>query len=90
MMMPATILSCGILVRTNWPTAVAVAPTTTKVIEKPITNMTELRITARFSEALAALPFSWSREKPEMIEMYPGTSGRTQGERKKEYRQQRP
>jgi hypothetical protein len=50
-----------------------------KVIEKPTINMTEFTKTVRSRDASFAL--SRSSEVPEIMEIYPGTRGRTHGDR---------
>jgi hypothetical protein len=61
------------------PTSPAVVPKTRKMTDSPALNASELRITAR---RLLAPSFKRSMLTPEISEMYPGTSGKTQGERK--------
>ncbi len=62
----------------NWPTALAEAPKAMNTTEKPMTNA---------NAEVSRLPRGrspWrncSTPMPESIEMYPGTSGRTHGER---------
>jgi hypothetical protein len=48
---PAIFISTGMRVRTALLSALAEAPSTIKVIEKPMMNMIELTITDRFSAA---------------------------------------
>jgi hypothetical protein len=61
---------------------VAEAPSMTKTIEKPRTKNNELNKV--FKKNLFELwdSLSSSKDKPEMKEIYPGTRGKTQGERK--------
>jgi hypothetical protein len=50
------------------------------VIEKPMINITEFVTTTRNS-LLSAESFSCSRDKPDTMERYPGTSGSTHGDK---------
>ena len=65
----------------NLPTAVAEAPSATNTIENPITKARDVRkICRRDVDGAAPVPRISSIETPEMKEMYPGMSGRTQGD----------
>ena len=65
----------------NWPIQVAVAPSRMKVMENPTMNMIEFTNTARERDESFSFAFNWSNEEPEMMEMYPGTNGRTHGDK---------
>ncbi len=78
---PAMMLNVVRCANRNFPTQVADAPRTTKTTENPTTKARELRSTRPMSWPLASL-FSSSTEAPESMEIYPGTRGSTQGERK--------
>src|SRR5215813_11574545 len=75
---PPTILTAGLLVIAD-PTSPAVVPRNRKMIDKPALNASELMITAR---RLVVPSFKPSMLTPEISEIYPGTSGNTQGDRK--------
>src|SRR5215510_7284919 len=50
-------------------------------MENPMMNMIEFSKTVRKREESFSRAFSCSSDAPEMIEIYPGTRGRTQGDR---------
>jgi len=79
---PAIFAITFILSERNLPTAVADAPSKTKTIEKPRTKNIELSKVLTKNLFELSLSLNSSNDKPEMKEIYPGTSGRTQGERK--------
>src|SRR5579864_2422651 len=62
----------------NWPTALAVAPMVMNTAEKPITNA-EAELNSFPVEPWPSL--SWSTPTPKSMETYPGTRGKTHGER---------
>src|SRR5437588_3662585 len=78
-MTPATLLSSARCCRVAWPMELATAPSTMNTRLNPMMNIIEFSITERMS--LESWCFSSSTPAPEMSETYPGTSGRTQGER---------
>src|SRR5262249_45628431 len=51
------------------------------VIENPMMNIIEFSKTVRKRDESFSRAFSCSSDAPEMIEIYPGTRGRTQGDR---------
>src|SRR6202162_3120358 len=61
------------------PTSVEIAPSEINTMLKPTMNAAELNITLR--KCLPSFIFSCSAPTPDMRETYPGTSGRTQGDR---------
>src|SRR5208282_3384767 len=63
----------------TWPTSVEIAPSVMKTMLKPIMNAAELSITLR--KSCPSCNFNCSTPTPEIRETYPGTSGRTQGDR---------
>jgi hypothetical protein len=68
---------------TEVPTNPADAPSETKIIDSPALNASELITTARRPAGPAPFPrFNWSMLTPEISDTYPGTSGKTQGDRK--------
>jgi hypothetical protein len=75
--MPPIILTHGLLVIAA-PTSPAVVPSIRKMTDKPALNASELMMTAR---RLVVPSFKPSMLTPEISEIYPGTSGNTQGER---------
>src|SRR5713226_2745754 len=79
-MIPATTLKMVRLASKKFPTAVADAPSAIKTTENPAANASELR-KMRPMSSVPGPDFISSTEAPESIDMYPGTSGRTQGER---------
>src|SRR5882724_7694038 len=74
---PPMILTQGLLIMVA-PTRPAVVPSARKMRERPALNASEFRMTA-----LRALVPSLSRSTlmPDISDMYPGTSGKTHGER---------
>src|SRR5438270_6716447 len=81
MMAPATTLNTVRCESRNLPTEVAEAPRMMKTRENPTTKATEL-LKMRPTRAASPPALSSSIELPESMEIYPGTRGRTQGERK--------
>src|ERR1700704_853331 len=77
---PATQVSGFLYSLTSCPTPVATAPSITKTTVKPRINMSECNRTV--FNTLRSFDWSSSMLAPEIREMYPGTSGNTQGERK--------
>jgi hypothetical protein len=77
MTMPPMILTQGLLVIAA-PTRPAVVPRIRKMVESPALKASELMITAR---RLLVPSFSPSTLTPEIREIYPGTNGRTHGDR---------
>ena len=77
MIIPAIILKTFELTKKNCPTNVTVEPNAMKTKENPKVKKIVLKI-------IKFLFFSFilSNDVPEMYEMYPGTSGRTQGDKK--------
>src|ERR1051325_5562401 len=81
MMTPPPIKRIQGLVRKEEPSHPAAAPRLMKIIESPTLKASELKITAR--RALAREPSLFLRRPrltPEIREIWPGTSGSTQGE----------
>ncbi len=62
------------------PTSVEIAPKVMKTTLKPKMKAAELSIS--FGSTRASWDFSSSTPVPEINDKYPGTSGRTQGDRK--------
>ena len=60
----------------------ALAPSRINTIEKPITKANVFTRILRVTALSRSSALSSSRETPEINDMYPGTSGSTQGERK--------
>jgi hypothetical protein len=79
MMTPAILLMSARCLCNAWPTVVAAAPRARKTIEKPRMNIKEFRKTLRIRRESCSL--SSSTLAPEISDTYPGTRGRTQGER---------
>src|SRR5689334_14145501 len=78
---PAIRLSSGSFAKRNFPIAVAEAPSATKTSEKPMTKARDaMKTWARDADGAPASPRMSSTDTPETKEMYPGISGRTQGE----------
>src|SRR5271157_5970691 len=77
---PATLASSDLYIAKNWPTSVEIAPSVMKTMLKPRMNAAEFSIT--FRNSCPSWDFSSSTPTPEISETYPGTSGRTQGDRK--------
>ena len=74
---PAIILKKFELIKRNFPTNEAVNPNVIKTKEKPRVKKTVLKI--------IKLPFLFEfsfSDDPEIYEIYPGISGRTQGDKK--------
>ena len=82
---PAIFVRNEILVDNNVPNHVADAPKRMKISENPTIKNTELRTTLSFCLVSSPLPgeppFISCRETPDIKEMYPGISGRTQGDK---------
>src|SRR5688572_16272547 len=57
----------------------AVAPKVRNITDKPALKASEFAITAR--REFAAPSFKWSTLTPDIKEMYPGTRGKTHGDR---------
>src|SRR5579863_25317 len=76
---PAISASSALYCVINWPTSVATAPSATNTMPKPRLNMSELRITL----GINPLPprRNSSTPTPDINDTYPGTRGKTQGER---------
>ena len=70
----------------NAPSQVADAPRRIKTIENPATKKIELINMIRFGlprkEGRPLFSFNSANETPDIKEIYPGTNGKTQGERK--------
>ena len=70
----------------NAPIQVAVAPRRRKTIENPVTKKSELIRTIRFSlfrrDEMRFFSFISVNVTPDIKEIYPGTNGKTQGDRK--------
>ncbi len=70
----------------NAPSQVADAPKRIKTIENPATKKIELINIIRFSllrkDGWPLFSFNSENETPDIKEIYPGTNGKTQGERK--------
>lgn len=70
----------------NAPSQVADAPKRIKTIENPATKKIELINIIRFSRPIKdgrpLFSFNSANETPDIKEIYPGTNGKTQGERK--------
>ena len=83
---PAIFESTVIFEERNDPIHVAVAPSKIKTNENPAINRIELSSSAFFSLLSRAKPLFPSliseNETPDINEKYPGTSGRTQGDKK--------
>ena len=80
MIAPATTLNTVRCESRKLPTHVAEAPRAMNTIEKPATNAIEFR-KMRATSGAPPPAFSASIDSPESMEMYPGTSGSTQGDR---------
>ena len=80
MITPALRASSDLYSARNWPTSVEIAPSVMKTMLKPMMKAAEFSITLRNS--CPSCNFSSSTPTPEINETYPGTSGRTQGDRK--------
>src|SRR5258706_1579463 len=74
------IIRTQILLMTAAPIQPAVVPNARKITDSPALNASELSITARRAPAFEP-SFKLSMLTPDINEMYPGTSGRTHGER---------
>ena len=79
MITPPILLNKARCLWNTWPTVLAAAPSAKKTMEKPRMNISEFNITERIRRESCSL--SSSTLAPEMSDIYPGTSGRTQGER---------
>ena len=77
MIIPATILKILELFKKNFPIIEAVEPRTIKTKEKP--KVKKIVLT---TIKLLFFSTSLSKDVPEIYEMYPGISGRTQGDKK--------
>src|SRR5215475_1207045 len=64
------------------PTALALAPSATKTVEKPSTNRAAAATVSRLTRGSASLSAKRSSDVPARKTRYGGTSGSTQGERK--------
>src|SRR6185369_15223588 len=67
--------------KTEAPANPAAAPSETKISDSPALKATELRITQRTDERSSRCCFKRSTLTPEMNDRWPGTNGRTQGDR---------
>ena len=65
----------------NPPSQVADAPKTTKTIEKPSTNITDLNMAEAIFLSVDPCSVMLSIERPDTNAIYPGISGSTQGDR---------
>ena len=79
---PAILLITAMWFTRNRPTAVAEAPKAVKTKANPRTKNTELQPALFIKSFLSAPLESSSKDSPDMKEMYPGTKGKTQGDRK--------
>src|SRR5260370_32147583 len=79
MITPAILLNSRKCECSAWPRVLAKAPRARKTMEKPRINITEFSMTERIRRESCC--FSSSTPAPEISDTYPGTSGRTQGER---------
>src|SRR5664279_4711973 len=77
---PAIRASKNLYCASTCPTSVEIAPKVMKTMLKPTMKAAELNITLR--KSCPSFSFSCSTPTPEISETYPGTSGRTQGDRK--------
>src|SRR5208282_4146825 len=77
---PAILESKDLYCARTWPTSVEIAPRVMKTMLNPKMKAAELNMTLR--KSWPSFIFNCSTPTPEMRETYPGTSGRTQGERK--------
>src|ERR1700733_264438 len=76
---PAIRASSDLYCASTWPTSVEIAPRVMNTMLNPIMNAAEFSIT--FRRSCPSFSFNCSTPTPEIREAYPGTSGRTQGER---------
>jgi len=80
MMTPTIPLTQGLLIIES-PTKPAVVPNARKITESPALNASELIITARRAFPPEPPSLRLSMLTPDMSEIYPGTSGKTHGDR---------
>jgi hypothetical protein len=77
---PATCANKDLYRARSWPTSVEIAPKVMNTTLKPKMKAAEFSIS--FRSTRSRWDFSSSTPAPEMSDTYPGTSGRTQGDRK--------
>src|SRR5690349_14091499 len=76
---PEMTASLALYIASNWPTEVEIAPSETKTMLNPMMKAIELSIT--FLSKPEFCSCNCSTPAPEISDTYPGTSGKTQGER---------
>ena len=83
---PANFVKIDIFEEINAPTQEAVAPSTINTMENPMIKKIELKRIIRFSllrnGVLSFFSLISANETPDIKDIYPGTSGRTQGDKK--------